>query len=186
MFIAQIGQYQLNITNKQTETQQSYLCELQRENCVLQKKLKPISASNEKAAYIFVSVHSGTSPDVLIEGNYSPFGSGFEPGVLIVPEHHILFFGAGTQILTYSLSPEVALITEYSVEIGFWGWVQHKNFVILLAELEFSVWNLDGKKIWSQFVEPPWDYDLNDNIVSLDIMGCINRYDLYTGAHLKS
>ena len=63
MFIAQIGEYKLHITNDHVEAQQSYSCEMFRAGCLLQKKLKPHSDFGIDAAYIFVGVYSGILPD---------------------------------------------------------------------------------------------------------------------------
>ena len=39
------------------------------------------------------------------------------------------------------------------------------------AELEPAAGDLSGGKLWSTFVEPPWDYEVWDTQLELDVMG---------------
>jgi hypothetical protein len=49
------------------------------------------------------------------------------------------------------------------------------------AELELSAWDINGRKLWSKNVEPPWSYEIRGDRVELDVMGkavelrCHNR-----------
>jgi hypothetical protein len=54
------------------------------------------------AGYLSVAVDDGQENwPLLVTQRYSPSGSGFEPGVLLVPETGMLFIGAGTRLLGY-------------------------------------------------------------------------------------
>jgi len=44
------------------------------------------------------------------------------------------------------------------------------------AELEMAAWDTRARKLWSTFVEPPWDYQVDGGLVHLDVMG--TRSDL--------
>ncbi len=49
------------------------------------------------------------------------------------------------------------------------------------AELELAAWDLQGKKLWSTFVEPPWDHEVQGNQIELDVMGKKSRFAVKTG-----
>ena len=49
------------------------------------------------------------------------------------------------------------------------------------AELELAAWDKDGKKLWSKFVEPPWDYKVVNVEIVLDVMGIKTIFNIETG-----
>ena len=49
------------------------------------------------------------------------------------------------------------------------------------AELEVAIWTIQGKKQWSQFVEPPWTYRVEGEAMSVDVMGHVLSFPLSTG-----
>ncbi|WP_424949960.1 hypothetical protein [Deinococcus sp.] len=51
----------------------------------------------------------------------------------------------------------------------------------MAAELEFSAWNLDGHKLWSMFVEPPWSYSVQNGVIQLGVMDDHSGFPLHTG-----
>jgi hypothetical protein len=121
------------------------------------------------------------SPDLIIKGIYSPSSlSGFYPELLIIPESGILFFGAGEIIQIWELSP-YKKIHEESPNCGFWGWSQYNDVVLMSAELELACWNTKGKKLWSRFVEPPWYYTVEDDVVTTNVMNHQEKFNIYTG-----
>ena len=65
--------------------------------------------------------------------------------------------------------------------VGFWAWHQQGDHVFLLAELEFGVFTTAGQRLWSTFVEPPWDFRIDGEIVELDIMNKIQRHRILDG-----
>lgn len=96
--------------------------------------------------------------------------AGFHPGMLLVEETHVLFIGAGERLLAYRLdSPE--RLWEDQTYCGFWNWERYGEFVIMSAELELAVWDIYGQKRWSTFVEPPWSYELDADLIHLEVMG---------------
>lgn len=119
-------------------------------------------------------------PDIFIEGWYSPGpSSGFHPGVRVIPETGVAFIGAGTAIRIFSMRD--GKLADEEVEVGFWGWERHAGYVLMSAELEFAVWSVEGKKLWSTFVEPPWHFDVAGDRVILNVMGKKTAYDLQSG-----
>ncbi|WP_145266242.1 hypothetical protein [Tautonia plasticadhaerens] len=57
------------------------------------------------ASVCFVSVGQVRRwPSLVVVQRYSPAGFGFVPGVLLIPEVHRLFIGAGRRLLAYDLS----------------------------------------------------------------------------------
>lgn len=57
-------------------------------------------------SYLAVGVSdSGPGPELLVEGWYSPGpSSGFFPSVLVAPDTGVVFIGAGTTVLCFSLA----------------------------------------------------------------------------------
>lgn len=106
--------------------------------------------------------------------------SAFHPGVLLVPETQLLLVGAGTMLAAYNLLEPRRLWLD-TTEAGFWGWERHGAFLVMSAELEFATWDLFGNKIWSTFVEPPWEYEVRDAVVYLDVMGQRSQFELASG-----
>ena len=70
---------------------------------------------------------------------------------------------------------------EDDAEVGFLDWQRHADVVVMSAELELAAWSLDGKKLWTTFVEPPWTYTVTAGQVELDVMGNRSRFDLRRG-----
>jgi hypothetical protein len=120
---------------------------------------------------LFFAVKSGNWPELVVALHFEPGpDSGFHPEFLLIPERHLILVGAGTCLLAYELSP-VRRLWEDFTEVGFWGWRRHGDIVLMSAELEFAAWDINGRKLWSSFVEPPWSYDIRGDRVELDVMG---------------
>lgn len=142
-------------------------------------------SEQENGEWCFLAVSRARRTDwpfLTVTQRFSPAGFGFEPGVILIPETKRLFIGAGTRLLAYDLEP-IRRIWEDFAEFGFWGWARHKDTIVMSAELEMAAWDIDGDKLWSTFVEPPWVYDVEDDTVNLDVMGKRSSFDLVTGPH---
>ena len=113
-------------------------------------------------------------PSLVLEQQYEPTWS-FYPGVLVVPETDVLFVGAGERLLAYDLA-HPARLWEDVADTGFWSWARYGEVVIMSAELELAAWNLEGTKLWTTFVEPPWSYEVTDEVLKLDIMGVKSEF----------
>jgi hypothetical protein len=120
--------------------------------------------------FIAISRREDRWPFLVVTQRYSPAGAGFHPGILLVPETDRLFLGAGQRLLAYDLRQPKRL-WEDEAYAGFWYWRQYGEFLIMAAELELAVWDIMGRKLWTQYVEPPWEYQVDGQIVSLDVMG---------------
>lgn len=104
----------------------------------------------------------------------------FHPELLFLPESKTLFIGGGRKAMTYSLKDKVKLSNK-NLAIGFWYWAKHKSFIILVEELEVAVYDYEGRFVWETRAEPPWSYGIEGNILTLDIMDTITKYELNTG-----
>jgi len=144
-----------------------------------------VRATDGTALVISVERGSKQWPDVLISQRFDPGPeAGFHPGVFLVPETGLLFVGAGTRLLAYDLKNPRRL-WEDDADTGFWGWKRHGDVVVMSAELELAAWTLEGRKLWSTFVEPPWEYEVRDARVHLDVMGTKSVFDLGKGPSSK-
>ena len=119
-------------------------------------------------------------PELCISFRYANASAGFHPAVLVVPETEVAFIGAGESIWIYDLKTP-RLLREEFVCVGFWAWQRHGQVVLMLSELELSGWALDGTKLWSTFVEPPWDFEVDGDSVTMDVMGCKSSFSLQMG-----
>lgn len=141
---------------------------------------------SSEGAPFFLGVAAGIGsagpgwPEVVIAQRYDPHVSGFSPGALIAEETDTLFVGAGTRLLAYDLSKPVQLWEDY-VDVGFWCWRQHGDFALMSAELELAAWSTRGQKLWTTFVEPPWDYRIEGDRVALDVMGRKSSFGISVG-----
>jgi hypothetical protein len=66
-------------------------------------------------------------------------------------------------------------------DTGFWSWPRHADTILMSAELELAAWDLAGRKLWTTFVEPPWEYAAEAGTVLLDVMGKKSCFPLTTG-----
>lgn len=137
----------------------------------------------EEGALAFFSVQDGCRPwpDLVVALRFDPPPeAGFHPGFMLLPEHQMLFVGAGTRLFAYGLAPPRRLWSD-EAEMGFWGFRRHGEVVLMSAELALCAWDSRGRKLWSCIVEPPWHYDVGEGQVTLDVMGMTSRFPLLTG-----
>ena len=130
----------------------------------------------------FLAVGKGSEwPFLVVAQIYSPTAEGgFHPGALLVPETGVLFVGAGERLLAYELDSPRKLWEDVA-DVGFWGWARHHEVVLMSAELELAAWGMNGQKLWSMVVEPPWNYAVVDGRVELDVMGEKYSFHLSVG-----
>jgi hypothetical protein len=137
-------------------------------------------STDEHDSWCFTSVaRHGEWPFLVVTQQYSSPGV-FNPGMLLVQESNLLFLGAGSRLLAYDLSLSVRL-WEDRTDCGLWYWSRHEQFVLMAAELELAAWDLAGNKLWSQFVEPPWEYKVAGDVIRLDVMGNVSKLRLSDG-----
>ena len=122
---------------------------------------------------------------LVVAQRYEPAGYGFHPGALLVPETGRLFLGAGRRLLAYDLAGPRRQ-WEDATDLGFWGWARHGDVVLMSAELELAAWDLEARKLWTTFVEPPWSYGVRDGVVALDVMGAESEFPARSGPRSAS
>jgi hypothetical protein len=143
--------------------------------------VEEIDLSKTDGKTCFVAVKEGLGwPFLVVAQRYSPAGSGFYPGVAFIPETDLLLIGAGLRLLAFRLAPPQRL-WEDSADTGFWAWHRHGDYVLMAAELELAAWDTNGRKLWTTFVEPPWDFKVEGASVLLDVMGAKSSFPVATG-----
>lgn len=143
------------------------------------------SSAGSRVPRCFVSVERGENTLLVVAQPCDPGpDAGFHPGLAIVPETHVLFFGAGCVTRAFDLSTP-RMLWQDSAESGFWGWAQHDDVVLMSAELELAAWDIHGRKLWTTFVEPPWCYMVASGEVRLDVMGKVSTFPISRGAEDK-
>lgn len=75
--------------------------------------------------------------------------------VLYVPSTEVLFLGAGGVSAQISIKESKVIGVEFPCL--FWGLERHGDFVIESGELECFLYGLDGKRISSAPVDPPYE-----------------------------
>ncbi len=145
------------------------------------KLVDEIDLGNVEGELCFLGVQKDTHwPFLVVALKHWPSGLGFYPAALLIPETNLLLIGAGERLLAYRLdTPE--RVWEDSAEMGFLGWERHGEHVIMSAELGIAVWGLYGKKLWSQWVEPPWGYSIEHDSMHLEVMGKQFTFPLQQG-----
>jgi hypothetical protein len=136
------------------------------------------------SGWCFVAVRREPSdwPQLVVTQRFAPAVSGFGPGVLVVPETDTVFIGAGERLIAYSgANGDWQRLWVDVADVGFWGWRRHGDHVLMSAEVELAAWTTSGEKLWSTFVEPPWDYFVETDTLELDVMGTIQRFPVATG-----
>lgn len=135
----------------------------------------------EDFLYLAVSQGDREFPFLIVSQDYAPGpDAGFDPGIYLLPETSLLFIGAGERLLAYRLD-QPAKLWEDRADTGFWGWERYRDVLLMSAELELAVWDIRGEKLWSTFVEPPWDYRLDEDTILIEVMGAKASFPLYEG-----
>lgn len=140
-------------------------------------------AHDEGDAIFFVGVTDevGKWPSLVVT-QPSPGGYSYYPGVLVVPETRRVFIGAGERLLCYVRTKDGwARMWDDIAEFGFLRWHRHGDVVLMSAEVGLAAWTTDGLKLWSTFVEPPWDYTVVGDTVHLNVMGKRSDFPLLSG-----
>lgn len=101
-------------------------------------------------------------------------------GTLLVPETGVLFVGAHECVLAYDLAQHQRLWRD-KADTDFLGWHRHDQVVLMSAELELAAWDIHGRKLWSTFVEPPWDFHIADDTVQLTVLDVVCPFPLRNG-----
>lgn len=140
--------------------------------------LDEFQIKNNEGQACYVSVSKSERAKFLVVAQR--YMRGLHPGVLMIPETDILFVGAGERLLAYDLV-SVKRLWEDSAELGFWCWWRFDDYVLMSAELELAAWDIQGKKLWTTFVEPPWEFVVKDKIVYLDVMGKKSSFPIDVG-----
>ena len=73
------------------------------------------------------------------------------------------------------------MLWEDVTDFWFFSWNRFGSYVLMSAELELAAWNINGEKLWSTYVEPPWTYSVENDSVQLDVMGRQSTFSLLRG-----
>ena len=142
-----------------------------------------IDMQNPEGKFCFLGIREGVSvgswPSTVVTQKYKDEG-GFNPGILVVPDTSLVFVGAGERLLCYDMKKPCKLWEEQT-NVGFWEWDRVGQYVLMMAELEFGVWTTSGEKLWSTFVEPPWNFTVTGDTVELDVLGITRTLRLSDG-----
>lgn len=141
-----------------------------------------IDMPNPEGKFCFVALKrpGDVWPSLVVAQRYQPADGVFFPGALSVHETDRLFIGAGTRLLCYDIVAPSQL-WEDSAECAFWSWTHDATGIFMAAELEFAAFDLSGAKLWTRFVEPPWDFKLEPDRIVLDVMGSITHLERRSG-----
>lgn len=140
-----------------------------------------IKSADGTALVVTVESQFAKWPELIVSQRFYPGPeAGFHPGVLIAPETHLLVLGAGERLLAYDIRV-FRRLWEDVADTGFWNWKRHDDVIVMSAELELAAWDIEGNKLWSMFVEPPWEYSVQSSKLHLDVMGKKSNFDIKIG-----
>jgi hypothetical protein len=80
--------------------------------------------------------------------------------VLYIPETGVLFFGCGSVSARVCTKGSKLIDLEYVCL--FWGLSRQQNYIIETGELDCFLYTLDGKKVSSTAVDPPYEMEVTD------------------------
>ncbi len=143
---------------------------------------------NPDGRFYFLGLSKGEAgsgwPSLVLSQKYQDSKEIFSPGALLAAETSLLFVGAGERLLCYDVEKQVRLWEDWT-EFGFWKWNRFEDYILMSAELEFAVWDLSGQKLWSTFVEPPWEFEVQGPFVHLNVMGQLRKLRLSDGGCIR-
>lgn len=173
MISVSFGEYSVQCTDGLPELYQHYV---ERARLTEEFDLR----DSDRRICCFGVARGSSWPFLVVAQRYAPADYGFYPGILIIPETNVAFVGAGERLLAYDLLAPKRL-WEDAADCGFWSWSRHDDVVLMSAELELAAWDLKGIKLWSTFVEPPWEYEVKDSQIELDVMGDKSSFPIKLG-----
>lgn len=122
----------------------------------------------------------GSEPVLVVSQHRELDPQSFPLSVLVVPETGLALIGAAHRLLAYDLrGPEK--LWEDHVEFGFLEFGRHDDTIVMSGELTLTAYDLQGQERWSMFVEPPWDYAVQDGQITVDVMGRVQSFGLRCG-----
>jgi hypothetical protein len=176
MFSVSLGQYEVRCQTGLPDFLGSYI-----EHAMLAEQIE-LQATEGTSCFLSLSRRGDPWPFLVVAQRYKP-PHGFFPGTLIVPESNRLFLGAGERLLCYDLAKPARLWEDFT-DCGFWIWSRWGDVVLMGAETELAAWSVDGQKLWTRFVDPPWTYRVAGNVIEVDCELCepvSRRMNLLTG-----
>lgn len=129
-----------------------------------------------------LAVFDGAShrPFMMVVQSYPDRHPPITAGILLIPETDVIFIGVNDRGLAYRLAEPSRLWEEPSFG-DFWNWRRKHDVVLMAAELAFRAYDLSGELKWTAYVEPPWNYSLENDEVHLDVMGRTSVFPLREG-----
>jgi hypothetical protein len=174
MFAVSLGDYELRCDAGLPDRLSQYI-----DHASLADQIE-LAESNGALCFCSLTRDGDSWPYLVVAQRYEPAGYGFIPGVLLIPESQRLFIGAGRRLLAYDLLRPARLWEDWT-ECGFWFWRRWGEIVLMGAETEIAAWHIDGQKLWSRFVDPPWDYRFEGDSVVVTCDYSLGRINVRTG-----
>ena len=101
------------------------------------------------------------------------------PCVLLVPETNTLFVGANPTIAVYDVATARRLVRDN--DTWFYDWARHGDIVLMSSEMELAGYSLDGDRLWTEYIDPPWSTRVVNDVVEIEGDGAKSRLSLQTG-----
>ncbi len=176
MITIAVGEYYLGISDGEVpDIYGSYLEHAQ----VVEEFDQSATCENQSKRFVVTVGRRQEWPILIVTQNSVQAGM-LPPGILLVPETHLLLIGAGERLLCYRLDVPSRL-WEDTADCGFWGWARFGDYILMSAEVELAAWSIQGQKLWSTFVEPPYTFKVERGIVVTEVMGDEQSFPINTG-----
>ncbi len=109
---------------------------------------------------------------------WESFTSATSVEVLYVPETGVMFIGAGT--VSARISTKDSSLLDSDDVCLFWGFDRHKEkYVLETGELECFLYNLEGKKISTAVVDPPYETKILEKGINFESIVSGSTWLLY-------
>jgi len=129
-------------------------------------------------------VQAGTEPVLFLRHAGSRFNGW--PLVLLVLKTGVLFVSSQEEIGTFDLNQRTPVERRKLPCPLIWRLDQHGTAVVVQSEMELAVWDLNGKRIWETFADPPHKYSVDGNVLKLVDFRGTYTFDLLTGNRLST
>lgn len=97
---------------------------------------------------------------------WESFSSAESFEVLFIPETGVIFLGCGE--ISARISTKNSNLIDINYVCLFWGIGRYKEYVLETGELECFLYSLDGNKISSTAVDPPYEMDMTEQGIKFE------------------
>jgi hypothetical protein len=128
---------------------------------------------------VSVTTPGGARPSLVTTVGYHRLDGDFGAGAVLVPETRSLFVAGGGWACCYQHDGDHwSRQWAYEVELLVWGLVRDGDWIVLSAETELIIWDLEGRRRLAAAVEPAWSYEIDGTLVRVEVEGVARTIEI--------